>query len=236
MADQPLWESQLFIIRTGFHTQEVPVPSIPVPERFTWTIQFYGLSMRTGISTGNPAITNDFAGLLFYGLASIGLTYNDFWQRLPNVGWTPVEVLGVPKNNFACQVTSLPEAIPPKLTIRKDGNRTVVVWLQTFTRYTLQSKLGLDGEWSNVPNLVVVKDGNYEVTLFGESAGLRIFSTGCYAANDSNTRRHRRKRSHADPMARRNQRPGVTKSGFQRCLDRPEPRRLYPQGPRIQCC
>jgi hypothetical protein len=166
VAEKPLWESTPFIIRSGLHTQEVPIPSIVVPDRFTWTVQFSGFSMQTGVITLDPNVTNDFAGLLFYGLATVGITYNDFWERLPVLGWTPVTVPGVYKNNFGARITAIPEAISPTLSIRRDGSRLDLIWPKTSAKYFLQWKTNLFTDWTNVPHSWVTGAQTVETTLY----------------------------------------------------------------------
>jgi hypothetical protein len=176
VSERPLWESPYFYIDRGFHTKEIVIPSIKVPDRFTWTVQFYGISMQTGIVTPDPGITNDVAGLLFYGLAHIGLTYDDFWERLFGVGWTPVRVGGVYKNNFGAQITAIPEPVlaTPSLsvslvTLSPGYTKVRVRWLKALTRYLLQSKTQ-DGQWTNVPNFVEINGEFSEVYFLNDAS------------------------------------------------------------------
>jgi hypothetical protein len=154
-----LWESPMFIVRPGGHTQEILVPSIKVPDRFTWTIQFYGVSMQTGVTTVDPNITNDVVGLLFYGSATVGQSFNDFWERLTG-SFNPVQVSGPPKNNFATAVTAVTEAVIPRLTMERSGKYTKVRFPASLTNYVLQIRLP-DGTWMNTAPAVKV-GGNFE--------------------------------------------------------------------------
>ena len=167
----PLWESPYIFLNSGPHTQEVPVPSIKVPEHFTWTVQFSGISQRTGITTIDPLITNDVVGLMFYGTATIGSSFNDFWERL-TTGWTPVTVSGPPKNNFAAQVTAIQESVIPRLSIsRYNATKYVVAkWPAALTNYVLQYRT-LSSGWFNISAPPAKIGDNWERVLDPNSSG-----------------------------------------------------------------
>lgn len=97
-----LWESPLFPVRTGFNSQGFGNLDVNLPETITFSIQFFGLTMNT------TAGQKDVAGLLFYGLPTVGVSFNDFWLRRQN-GWFPATQPGVPKNNFGLRISAVPE-------------------------------------------------------------------------------------------------------------------------------
>jgi hypothetical protein len=86
--------------------------SVLVPDVFTWTVQFGGLSGRPG----------DQAGLIFYNPPTIGATlpgavpvigsYDDYWQK-PDTGWNLFSFKGNPVANFGVRVFAFPD--PPIL-------------------------------------------------------------------------------------------------------------------------
>jgi hypothetical protein len=71
-------------------------PTVTVPDTFTWTIQFSGLS---GGST---------AGLLLYGPPTVGTSPTDFWENSGGT-WATLGVTGQPSVDFAARVTAVPE-------------------------------------------------------------------------------------------------------------------------------
>jgi hypothetical protein len=72
--------------------------------RITFTAEFSGLTMQTATEP------RDFAGLLYYGVPTVGLSYNDFWRRTPNgTDWQLVRTPGVFKNNFGARLEAVPE-------------------------------------------------------------------------------------------------------------------------------
>jgi hypothetical protein len=169
-----LWESPTFGISNGFHLVELVVPSIRVPNTITWTVQFFGVTMKTGIVTPDPNITTDTVGLLFYGNPEIGLNYNDFWERLPT-GWGPVQLAGVAKNNFGASVTAIPEAIagqtnnpPGALTVTAQGNLLYVRWPATSTGYVLQSNSSSAG-WVDEATPAIPTGTQFEVVVAKQS-------------------------------------------------------------------
>jgi hypothetical protein len=168
-----LWESPLFPVLTGYNTKDLLVPSIRVPDRFTWTIQFYGLSMSTLSPTPDPTIIGDYSGLSFYGLAEIGASFNDFWQLLTE-GWTPVRVGTVVKNNFAASVTALQEVIVPTLTITKMPTTLKFTWPRAALGYKLQGQSDVDGEWADVGTFSFVVGDQYQCNL-SLSNGFTLF-------------------------------------------------------------
>jgi hypothetical protein len=149
-ASPPLYEDT-FQISTGFQVLVVTVPNIQVPDHFTWTVQFLGISQAA----------NDRAGLLHYHPPSVGQSFDDFWERLPD-GWAPLARDDV-KNNFGARILAIQGA--PQLTITKAGNNVVLSWPQT-EGYTLQANTDLrTTNWTVVNQAPVLISGNYQVIL-----------------------------------------------------------------------
>lgn len=167
-----LWESPIFSITNQFTVKDLAVPSIRVPSTFTWTIQIYGLTMSFASPT-DPNIIDDFAGLSFYGLAEIGTSYNDFWQLLP-VGWTPVRVGTVVKNNFSASVTAVQEVIAPDLQVTNTSTSLRLSWPKGSIGYALQSQSEPGGEWVNVESIAVLIGDRYQCNV-PKPAGFALF-------------------------------------------------------------
>jgi hypothetical protein len=74
---------------------------VPLPDAFTWTVQFSGLS------------TNDSAGVDLYSPPVVGSTYNDYWER--------------ETNRWALKTNSVPLAFASRLyTVSRGVNMTVL--------------------------------------------------------------------------------------------------------------
>jgi hypothetical protein len=167
-----LWESGFFPIQSGNSVQEVLVPSIRVQEKFTWTVEFAGLTMKT--TAADPNATNDFAGLFFYGLAEIGSSFNDFWERLTD-GWTPVHVQTIAHNNFGVSVTALSEAVIPTLKVAPyRTNYVTVSWPRAASDFKLQYRTRMTGSWFNVSAAPAIVGDTYN-RVFDLSLGTAFF-------------------------------------------------------------
>jgi len=105
-----LYDSGLFPLFPGLNTVPLTGISIVVPDVFTWTIQFDGLTGRPG----------DQAGLIFYSPPTTGAnlpggvigSYDDYWQK-PATGWNLFTFKGNPVANFGVRVFAFPD--PPIL-------------------------------------------------------------------------------------------------------------------------
>lgn len=113
MPGSLLWESPAIPLLTGYNVVTLGVPLVEVPDHFTWTVLFSGLSGSDG----------DAAGLMLSDPPTIGLpldggrvgSYWDAWIRndptradswaLINFGFGPED----PKANFYARVTAVPE-------------------------------------------------------------------------------------------------------------------------------
>lgn len=151
---------QTFRITNGYQVAVISVPDVKVPNSFTWTVQFLGISQSS---------TNDRAGLLFYGTAdggpSIGQSFDDFWERLPD-GWAPLFRDDVPKNNFGARILAVANALPPRLTIAKSNNNVIISWPTSSGNFTLESKADLNSAtWTPVGLAPTINGANYQVIV-----------------------------------------------------------------------
>jgi len=152
-ASPPFYEDTFQVI-TGFQAVAITIPNVVVPDHFTWTVQFLGISQTK---------TNDRAGLLFYDPPTIGQSFDDFWELLPNEGWSPLARPDV-KNNFGARIVAV-AAAAPRLTIAKSGNNVVISWPSNVTG-TLESNTDLNTTtWTPVAQTPVVNGANFQVTL-----------------------------------------------------------------------
>lgn len=73
-----LYESEPLEVELGYNTLPLSNLRVVVPDIFTLTVEFSGLSMLEG----------DKAGLLLYGLPERGKSFNEFWRRnSSSTGW-----------------------------------------------------------------------------------------------------------------------------------------------------
>jgi hypothetical protein len=108
-----LWQSPVVPLINDYKIESISVPLIQVPDTFTWTVKFSGLSGSTG----------DRAGLILADPAVVGATlpngaigsYNDFWVKAnanDSQSWA-LEIFGVgpgvAKGNFYVKVEAVPE-------------------------------------------------------------------------------------------------------------------------------
>ena len=150
----PLFE-QTFALQQGYQTAVVSVPNVVVPDHFTYTIQFLGISQNG---------TTDRAGLLFYGVPTVGNSFDDFWDLTPD-GWAPVARTDVPKNNFGARILAVPGP-QPELVITKVNKSIKLSGPTTYTTVSLESKSDLNSvTWSPVSTTPTVNGTSFEVTL-----------------------------------------------------------------------
>ena len=97
-----IWDSGLFPVQEGYNTRaftaEFANKTVVVPNVFIWSIQFYGISQTAG----------DKAGLLYYYFPTVGLSFNDIWEKRAN-GWVPTANDNLAKNNFNAYLVAVPE-------------------------------------------------------------------------------------------------------------------------------
>lgn len=70
--------------------------SVTVPDSFTWTVQFSGISQN---EAGRSAINAP---------QNVGLSYDDFWQRTGS-GWTLVNLPSPLPGSFGASISAVPE-------------------------------------------------------------------------------------------------------------------------------
>lgn len=131
MPGDLLWDSGPIPIVPGGHTLTIPVDMVLVPDQFTWTVQFGGMSF------GN----NDRAGLLIYNPPTIGAdlgngvigSFNDFWQVV-NGQWNLVQFSNGNPGNFNGRVVAVPE--PGVFALAAFGSLLCLGWrrLRKHTR------------------------------------------------------------------------------------------------------
>jgi hypothetical protein len=152
----PLFE-QTFPLGQDYQTAVITVPSIVVPEKFTWTVQFLGISQNG---------ETDRAGLLFYGVPTIGSSYDDFWELTTTDGWAPVQRTDVPKNNFGVRILAAQADNPIRLTITRVGNSILLTWPDIAANYRLESKTDLNqASWTLVSQSPTRNGSRYELAL-----------------------------------------------------------------------
>jgi hypothetical protein len=163
-ASPPLYDDT-FQISTGFQVLVVTVPNVLVPDHFTWTVQFLGISQTS---------TNDRAGLLRFDPPTVGQSFDDFWELLPS-GWAPLDTDGdAVKDNFGVRILAVSGTAAPTLTITKSGNNVVISW-PTTAGYVLQTTANLSSNtWTGVTQTPVINGANSQVTL-PAGTGIQFF-------------------------------------------------------------
>ena len=89
-------------LAAGFNNQQITFNLasnlVTVPNSFTWTVQFSGLTAGQN------------AGLLLYGPPNQGSSFNDFWQKDGTGTWGLMQINGgATLADFAARVTAVPE-------------------------------------------------------------------------------------------------------------------------------
>ena len=94
-----LWQSGFFPVSPGQQLRTLlPGGEVEVPDIFTWTVEFRGLG------------AGEDAGLLVYGPATVGSSFNEFWIRTgQNRFDTFMYPGGTPRADFYAQVIAVPE-------------------------------------------------------------------------------------------------------------------------------
>lgn len=112
-----IWESAPFSLSPN-NQEAVFTPNVTVPETFTWTVKFEGLSFGSGSSAALSVVTPVTVGGALSG-GRIG-SYNDFWLKTGDTSesWSLNLLSGgsIPANFYA-KVTAVPESVtvPPRL-------------------------------------------------------------------------------------------------------------------------
>jgi hypothetical protein len=149
----PLFE-QSFALSQGYQTAVVDVPNVVVPDHFTYTVQFLGISQTS---------TNDRAGLLFYGVPTVGNSFDDFWDLTPT-GWAPLARTDVPKNNFGARILAVPGP-QPELVITRIGNNVQLSWPSTYTGFTLEYKNDMNAATWTPAGTATLNGSSFQITL-----------------------------------------------------------------------
>lgn len=105
-----LYDSGPFPLLSGLNTAPISGISVLVPDVFTWTVQFTGLTGLVG----------DQAGLIFYNPPSIGRSFDDYWRN-DGTNWVLFRFGGEPKANFGARVLAFPD---PPLTFTSTNGLT----------------------------------------------------------------------------------------------------------------
>jgi hypothetical protein len=126
-----LYDSGDFPIDSGLNHHRLSGIAIDVPDNFTWTVEFKGLS----------GVDGEQAGLLFRDPPSIGESFDDFWMRTSN-GWALFQSGSELVSNFGARVIGIP--ISQTLSIRRDGATLVLEWPAELGLYTAAQ---VNGPW-----------------------------------------------------------------------------------------
>lgn len=97
-----LWDSGLLAAMphaAGLSMMTFAVPSVTVPDTFTWTIEF----------TNRAGSIADAMGPRMYDPPTVGSSDNDFWIHNADTTWSNVWFGGTPVANFGSTVTAVPE-------------------------------------------------------------------------------------------------------------------------------
>ena len=130
----------------------------PVPEAFTWTVQFSGFGQ------------GDTAGVDIFSPPVAGTNPADYWQLVPGSGWLLL-TNAVPMN-FAALIG----ASPLRLAISSHPGGLELDWPLIAQRYRLQSTASLQTPifWDDVTNATVVISNQVKLIL-PPVAGQRFF-------------------------------------------------------------
>ncbi len=107
-----LYESGYFPLNPGAGSRHMTGLKVVVPDRFTWTIEFLGLTMAN----------SDQAGLLYFNPVTVGQSYGDYWLKTQNGSWVPYQTRGL-DDNFAAKIvaTYAPDSTPRITKITPSG-------------------------------------------------------------------------------------------------------------------
>ncbi|MHB8523675.1 MAG: hypothetical protein ACYDH9_23375 [Limisphaerales bacterium] len=114
-----LYDSGPFPIYPDFNTKALTGLSVKVPDRFTWTVQFGGVSN----------ILNSRAGLTLYDPPTAGSSFDDFWLNTPDASWELFHFGPEVVANFAVKVTALPDPTVDLVSQQRLTNGLVVLQL-----------------------------------------------------------------------------------------------------------
>jgi hypothetical protein len=143
-------------ITPGYGTVHLSGLNVLVPDDFTFTVEFQGITMTAG----------DEVGLLFYHPIAVGGSFDDFWQKNSEGNW---ELLAYPglKNNFAAMVVAVADSATIKKITLADGQSRVTSASTPGKLYSLEFRDSFDAgsSWRRLPVDVSVRARGETVTL-----------------------------------------------------------------------
>lgn len=92
-----LYSSEPFALQPGFQTVLAQALSVTVPNTFTWTVRFSGISFVEEV------------GLLLFNPPTVGASFDDFWVKVDDAWTTFLIDNGSTPANFNAQVRAVPE-------------------------------------------------------------------------------------------------------------------------------
>jgi len=115
-----LWDSGTYTVRPGYQTATIEVPKVTVPDRFTWTVEFYNLPQDADNGAGLVVSHPPTIGAVLPGkFSSIIGSYSDFWiLEDPEFldSWSlymfSTDPQSGPQGNFAARVVTQPNTPP----------------------------------------------------------------------------------------------------------------------------
>lgn len=116
-----LWDSGNFSITTNYNTRGLLVPRVVVPDRFTWSVQFSGMTMTAGDQAGLVAYNPPTVGALLNG-GKIG-SYDDFWKNNGGI-WSIYNLKSTPVANFGARIIAVPE--PASVLLGLSGGAALI--------------------------------------------------------------------------------------------------------------
>jgi hypothetical protein len=140
------YQSDVLPMHPGYGKIELKNLNFFVPDDFTFTVEFRGVTMKL----------RDEAGLLLYHPPVAGRSYDDFWQRNQKGSWDLLAYPGL-KSNFGVMVVATP---PPPATIKSisfaNGAPNVVAFSRPGKIYSLESceRLGPGSTWRGIHSAV----------------------------------------------------------------------------------
>lgn len=142
-----LYDTGPIPISTNFNSMDLSIPNVQVPDTFTWTVQFGGLSQTTG----------DEAGLLFYDPPTVGAplaaghigSYYDYWKKVGTF-WTLYNFGTNPPANFGARVYANSEVLKLFTVVDENSGKRKLNWSGKYgSIYLVQSSLDLK-TWSTL--------------------------------------------------------------------------------------
>ena len=162
-----IYESGPISISDGIHLVTISGLAIEVPSRFTWTVKVRGLSNRL----------NDRAGLMFNASPTVGASFDDFWEQLPDGKFGLFNYGANPISNFIARAYALPNPEVDIATFQTFGNGgyRLVVNGPIGESYWVETSEDLES-WSRVQKFTMLASEQEQlVRIFGNSASRRFF-------------------------------------------------------------